>query len=321
MHRAADVTPAALSLSLEGLEFDATTPAGTLRLRSRLVGQPNVYNILAAAATGVALELPLEAIEQGVAALAGVPGRFELVSAGDEDVAAVVDYAHTDDALKNLLETARSLAPRRVITVFGCGGDRDRTKRPLMGAVASRMSDVVVVTSDNPRSEDPGAIIDEILRGIPGGVQEERRPARGSQVLRVVDRRAAIERAVDLAEPGDLVVIAGKGHEKTQTIGDRTVRFDDVDVAREALAARRARSRIGLTTCPTPAPRSCSRPATSPRRHEDACSRAIRTGSSRAFRSTRARSAPAICSSRSAASGSTAPRSSATAWRQGPAAS
>ena len=245
VHRAADVTPAALSLSLEGLEFDATTPAGTLRLRSRLVGQPNVYNILAAAATGVALELPLEAIEQGVAALAGVPGRFELVSAGDEDVAAVVDYAHTDDALKNLLETARSLAPRRVITVFGCGGDRDRTKRPLMGAVASRMSDVVVVTSDNPRSEDPGAIIDEILRGIPGGVQEERRPARGSQVLRVVDRRAAIERAVDLAEPGDLVVIAGKGHEKTQTIGDRTVRFDDVDVAREALAARRARSRIG----------------------------------------------------------------------------
>jgi UDP-N-acetylmuramyl-tripeptide synthetase len=245
VHRAADVTPAALSLSLAGLEFEATSPAGTLRLRSRLVGQPNVYNILAAAATGVALGLPIEAIEQGVAALAGVPGRFELVSAGDEELAAVVDYAHTDDALKNLLETARSLAPRRVITVFGCGGDRDRTKRPLMGAVASRMSDVVVVTSDNPRSEDPGAIIDEILRGIPGGVQEERRPARGSQVFRVVDRRAAIERAIDLAEPGDLVVIAGKGHEKTQTIGDRTVRFDDVDVAREALAARRARSRIG----------------------------------------------------------------------------
>jgi UDP-N-acetylmuramoyl-L-alanyl-D-glutamate--2,6-diaminopimelate ligase len=245
VHRAADVTPAALSLSLDGLEFDAATPAGTLHLRSRLVGQPNVYNILAASAAAVALGLPLEAIERGIAALAGVPGRFELVTHGEEDVAVVVDYAHTDDALKNLLETARSLAPRRVITVFGCGGDRDRTKRPLMGAVASRLSDVVIVTSDNPRSEDPGAIIDEILLGIPGGVQEERRPARGSRVLRVIDRRTAIERAVDLAEPGDLVVIAGKGHEKTQTIGDRTIRFDDVDVAREALAARRARSRIG----------------------------------------------------------------------------
>jgi UDP-N-acetylmuramoyl-L-alanyl-D-glutamate--2,6-diaminopimelate ligase len=245
VHRAADVTPAALSLTLGGLQFDATTPAGTLHLHSRLVGQPNVYNILAAAATGVALGLPPAAIEDGVAALAGVPGRFEVVSHGDEEVAAVVDYAHTDDALKNLLETARKLAPRRVITVFGCGGDRDRTKRPLMGAVASRMSDVVVVTSDNPRREDPAAIINEILRGIPGGVQEERRPARGSQVLRVVDRRAAIERAIDLAEPGDLVVIAGKGHEKTQTIGERTLRFDDVDVAREALAKRRARSRIG----------------------------------------------------------------------------
>jgi UDP-N-acetylmuramoyl-L-alanyl-D-glutamate--2,6-diaminopimelate ligase len=245
VHRAADVTPAALSLSLDGLEFDATTPAGTLHLRSRLVGQPNVYNILAASGAAVALGLPLDAIERGIAALAGVPGRFELVTHGEEDVAVVVDYAHTDDALKNLLETARSLAPRRVITVFGCGGDRDRTKRPLMGAVASRLSDVVIITSDNPRSEEPGAIVDEILLGIPGGIQEEQRPARGSRVLRVIDRRAAIERAVDLAEPGDLVVIAGKGHEKTQTIGDRTIRFDDVDVAREALAARRARSRIG----------------------------------------------------------------------------
>jgi UDP-N-acetylmuramoyl-L-alanyl-D-glutamate--2,6-diaminopimelate ligase len=245
VHRAADVTPAALSLSLDGLEFDATTPAGMLHLRSRLVGQPNVYNILAASGAAVALGLPLDAVERGIAALAGVPGRFELVTHGEEDVAVVVDYAHTDDALKNLLETARSLAPRRVITVFGCGGDRDRTKRPLMGAVASRLSDVVIVTSDNPRSEDPGAIVDEILLGIPGGIQEERRPARGSRVLRVIDRRTAIERAVDLAEPGDLVVIAGKGHEKTQTIGERTIRFDDVDVAREALAARRARSRIG----------------------------------------------------------------------------
>jgi UDP-N-acetylmuramoyl-L-alanyl-D-glutamate--2,6-diaminopimelate ligase len=249
VHRAADVTPGALSLSLDGLAFDATTPAGTLHLRSRLVGQPNVYNILAASAAAVALGLPLDAVERGIAALAGVPGRFELVTHGEDDLAVVVDYAHTDDALKNLLETARSLAPRRVITVFGFGGDRDRTKRPLMGAVASRLSDVVVVTSDNPRSEDPGAIVDEILLGIPGGIQEERRPARGSRVLRVIDRRAAIERAVDLAEPGDLVVIAGKGHEKTQTTAQGVFPFDDVEVARATLRehgfgedARRGRS-------------------------------------------------------------------------------
>lgn len=234
--RPADVTPGPLALTLDGLSFDARTPRGTLHLRSRLVGRPNVYNILAAVTCAVALDLPLGAIEQGIAALEQVPGRFQLVSGPGDDVRVVVDYAHTDDALKNLLETARPLAGGRVITVFGCGGDRDTTKRPLMGAVAARLSDLVVVTSDNPRSEDPSRIIEDIKRGlVPGRVPW----------LAVVDRAQAIERAVRDARPGDLVLIAGKGHERTQTIGNRVLPFDDVDVARAALMRRRTGSHVG----------------------------------------------------------------------------
>ena len=160
----------------------------------------------------------------------------------------VVDYAHTDDALKNLLETARALSTGRLITVFGAGGDRDRTKRPLMGAVAGRMSDVVVVTSDNPRSEDPDAIIAEVLRGIPGaaprnGSKAGRDAIRTPEVLAIADRGEAVARAIALASPGDLVIVAGKGHEKTQVIGDREYPFDDVIVSGEALARRRSTSR------------------------------------------------------------------------------
>jgi UDP-N-acetylmuramyl-tripeptide synthetase len=188
----------------------------------------------------VALDLPLTAIEHGVAALDRVPGRFEIVSSGRDDVRVVVDYAHTDDALRNLLETARSMATHRVITVFGAGGDRDRTKRPLMGMVAARLSDVVVLTSDNPRSEDPSRIIDEVKRGADAETRQ-----RNAELLTVEDRREAIARAVQLAAPGDVVLIAGKGHEKYQDIGGRTQPFDDVAVAREALAARRVKSRVG----------------------------------------------------------------------------
>src|SRR5204863_9275325 len=146
--------------------FDIRTPRGTLHASSRVVGRPNVYNILAAVGTGVALGLPFDAIERGIQALQAVPGRFEVVSDPKDAFTVVVDYAHTDDALRNLLETARPLVRGRLITLFGCGGDRDRTKRPLMGAVASRLSDLVVLTSDNPRSENPERIIDEITRGI-----------------------------------------------------------------------------------------------------------------------------------------------------------
>ena len=163
---AADVVPVDLRSSLDGLTFERATPRGTVHIESRMVGRANAYNILAAVAAAVALDLPLAAIEAGIAKLHAVPGRFQLVSDSRDDVRVVVDYAHTDDALKNLLETARPLAPGRIITVFGCGGDRDRTKRPLMGAVAARLSDVVVVTSDNPRSENPADILEQIKRGI-----------------------------------------------------------------------------------------------------------------------------------------------------------
>ena len=238
--RAADITPGPLSFSLDGLTFDVRTPRGTLHVRSTLVGRPNVYNILAAVSTATALDLPFDAIERGVQALGGVPGRFEMVSGKKDEVTVVVDYAHTDDALRNLLETARPLAAGRLITVFGCGGDRDRTKRPLMGAVAGRLSDLIVVTSDNPRSEDPNRIIEEIQRGITADTRKDA----GQRLLTIADRGAAIAKAIELARPGDLVLIAGKGHEKYQVIGDRVLPFDDVAVAREALSRRRTNSGV-----------------------------------------------------------------------------
>ncbi len=258
--RPADVWATDIAYSLDGLVFDAQTPRGVVHVRSRLVGRPNAYNILAAVATASALDLPTAAIEQGIAALDAVPGRFQVVSSADDAVKVVVDYAHTDDALRGLLETARPMTGGRVITVFGCGGDRDRAKRPLMGAVAARLSDRVILTSDNPRSEDPQEIIDEIKRGI---VSPERSASRGGSVApppssgeatpagktvawaAVVDRAAAIDMAVNEARPGDLVVIAGKGHEKTQVIGERSLPFDDVEVARASLRARRDRVTAG----------------------------------------------------------------------------
>ena len=240
INRAADVTPGPLEFSLGGLEFDIRTPQGPLKVRSSLVGRANVYNILAAVSVTTALGIPLEAVQRGIDDLRGVPGRFERVSSPDDDIAVIVDYAHTDDALRNLLEMARPLAQRHLITVFGAGGDRDRRKRPLMGMVAARLSDVVVITSDNPRSEDPQRIIDEINLGA----QPETRQ-RDVQLLIVVDRRDAIRRAVNDASAGDLVLIAGKGHEKYQEFGDRTVPFDDVAIAREALEARRHKVRVG----------------------------------------------------------------------------
>jgi UDP-N-acetylmuramoyl-L-alanyl-D-glutamate--2,6-diaminopimelate ligase len=229
-----------VSFSLDGLQFDVATPRDTLHVRSKLIGKPNVYNILAAVATATALDVSSEAIEKGLRTLDAVPGRFQTVSGPNDDVTVVVDYAHTDDALRNLLETARPLAHGRLITVFGCGGDRDRTKRPLMGAVAGRLSDVIVITSDNPRSEDPNRIIEEIQRGITADTRKDA----GQRILTIPDRRDAISTAIELSKPGDLVLIAGKGHEKYQVIGDAVVSFDDVAVAREALGRRRSKSGV-----------------------------------------------------------------------------
>jgi UDP-N-acetylmuramoyl-L-alanyl-D-glutamate--2,6-diaminopimelate ligase len=230
----ADLRAERLALSLEGTRFRAVTPVGSLEVATPLLGRFNVENVLAALGAALALGVPGEAALRGVASVQGVPGRLERVQAG-QDFSVIVDYAHTDDALKNLLETVRELGPRRLITVFGCGGDRDRTKRPLMGAVASRLSDVALVTSDNPRGEPPEAIVEEILRGMNGG--------RGAERHVVIDRREAIARALELAGPGDAVVIAGKGHETYQVLRERSVPFDDRQVARELLARRAAPER------------------------------------------------------------------------------
>ncbi len=253
LDRPADVRPEGLSPSLDGLRFEVRTRHGSLTIESGLVGRANAYNILGVVATGVALDLPRAAIERGVRALDSVPGRFERVSTSADDIAVVVDYAHTDDALRGLLETARPLARGRLVVVFGCGGDRDRTKRPLMGAVAARLSDVAIVTSDNPRSEDPQAIIDDVKAGL---VPAERpavhhgttlSPVRSAQWRAIVDRREAIEHAILDAAVGDLVVLAGKGHERTQEIGGRLLPFDDAGVAREVLARRRERRARGAS--------------------------------------------------------------------------
>jgi UDP-N-acetylmuramoyl-L-alanyl-D-glutamate--2,6-diaminopimelate ligase len=224
----ADVAATEVEHSLEGMRFTLRTPAGVRELRSPLVGRPHIYNILAATATGLALGYDLDVIARAIETCAGAPGRFERVEhAGD--FAVVVDYAHTDDALINVLRTAREVVRGRIITVFGCGGDRDRSKRAPMGEAAASLSDVVILTSDNPRTEDPM----KILADVEVGMREAAKPYE-----KIADRREAITRAILEARAGDLVVIAGKGHEDYQIIGDETLHFDDKEVAREALAAR-----------------------------------------------------------------------------------
>jgi UDP-N-acetylmuramoyl-L-alanyl-D-glutamate--2,6-diaminopimelate ligase len=209
--------------------FTLFTPAGTVEMRSPLTGRVNVYNLLAASAAALARGLTLDEIVAGAARGAQVPGRFQVVPS-DSGITVVVDYAHTDDALKNLIALARELvAPDggRVITLFGCGGDRDRTKRPKMGRAAGEGSDLVVLTSDNPRSEDPAAILDEAFAGV---------EATGTTCIVEEDRRGAIEIAIRAARPGDIVLLAGKGHEKVQILSSGTVPFDDAAVAAEVLA-------------------------------------------------------------------------------------
>jgi UDP-N-acetylmuramoyl-L-alanyl-D-glutamate--2,6-diaminopimelate ligase len=198
-----------------------------LHLHTRLRGRFNVENILGAVCAARLVDIPDDAIAAGVEHLAGVPGRFEAVDEG-QPFAVLVDYSHTPEALESVLTEARSLTTSRLLCVFGCGGDRDRGKRPLMGEIASRLADVTIVTSDNPRSEEPQAIIDEILEGIEGPVEVE------------PDRTAAIAQALEEAEEGDVVVIAGKGHEQGQEFADGTIPFDDREVAREALRRGRA---------------------------------------------------------------------------------
>jgi UDP-N-acetylmuramoyl-L-alanyl-D-glutamate--2,6-diaminopimelate ligase len=235
-----DVTP-------RGTRFDLITPEAKIAVFSPLIGRVNVYNILAAAGACSARGCNAHSIADGVASLTHVPGRFQRVDCG-QPFTVVVDYAHTDDALRNLTLLAREFVSRdkasgRVITVFGCGGDRDRAKRPLMGEAAGRGSDFVVLTSDNPRSEDPRAIVNDALVGLQKS---------GVKYTIEVDRRKAIALAINEARPGDIVLLAGKGHEKVQVTREGSHPFDDVEVAREVLKASgfecESSSAVGRTT-------------------------------------------------------------------------
>jgi UDP-N-acetylmuramoyl-L-alanyl-D-glutamate--2,6-diaminopimelate ligase len=226
----ADVHPGdTFDVSVRGLHGRVLTPRGEVRVESHLLGMPNLYNWLGAIGAAISVGIDTHAIEEGIRSLQTVRGRFEYVDAPSPDAPAViVDYAHKPDALEKLLAAVRDLAPEsRLWVVFGCGGDRDKGKRPKMGEIAARMADRVVVTSDNPRGEDPKTIIEQIVAGIAG-----------ADVETIENRRDAIAHAIDAAAPTDVVVIAGKGHETYQVIGDRVVHFDDREEAELALKKR-----------------------------------------------------------------------------------
>lgn len=220
-----DLRAVDLSVDFGGTHFTVEHPGGAVRVESPLSGIINVYNLLAAFGVGLSYRLPAAGIAQGLASCRAIPGRFEKVDEG-QPFLVVVDYAHTDDALRNTIATARALKPARVITLFGCGGDRDRAKRPLMGQAAGEGSDLVIVTSDNPRSEDPLTIINDAMVGV-----------LRTNVRYIVepDRGKAIQKAIAEAGAGDIVLLAGKGHETYQVLSDRTIAFDDRDVARRVL--------------------------------------------------------------------------------------
>jgi len=232
----ADFSARDVELSATGTNFTMVTPVGKIAIETHLAGRVNVWNILGAAAAAVARGVSLDQIAAGVRGLASVPGRFEQVACG-QPFAVVVDYAHTDDALRNLTRMARELvAPQhgRVITLFGCGGDRDRAKRPLMAKAAAENSDFVVLTSDNPRSEDPAAILRDAEAGL----------ASAAKYAVIEDRAAAIREAIAQARAGDIVLLAGKGHEKTQTTREGVHPFDDVVVAQGVLQGLTAEAPI-----------------------------------------------------------------------------
>ena len=224
----ADITAEDAEFSLDGMRFNLRTPAGTREFHSPLVGPPHIYNTLAAVASGLALGYELDVITRALQRCTGAPGRFERVP-HDGDFAVVVDYAHSDDALLNVLRTARDVTSGKIITVFGCGGDRDRSKRAPMGEAAGSLSDVVILTSDNPRTEDP----EQILSDAEAGIQKT-----GKSYQKIADRREAIHYAISAANSHDLVLIAGKGHEDYQIIGREVFHFDDKEVARDGLRLR-----------------------------------------------------------------------------------
>lgn len=223
VERPADLMARDIRLSVRGTAYQLCTPAGAIPVQMRLLGLFNVYNALAAAGAALSQGVDLETTKQGLERPIRVAGRFELIERG-QDFTVVVDYAHTPDGMTNVLTLARSLQPNKVITLFGCGGDRDKEKRPIMGRIAGQMSDLVVVTADNPRNEDPAQIAEQIVAGMDAAPHKV-----------ILDRREAIAYALRQARPGDIVMLLGKGHESTQTLKDRTVPFNDAQVAAELL--------------------------------------------------------------------------------------
>jgi len=229
LQNGSDLKAKKFQLSFNGLNFTAQTPNGPIQVDSPLVGKINVYNILAAIGAGIGLGFSNEVIEAGIGSLHAVAGRFQRIDQG-QPFLVVVDYAHTDDALENLIKTARELVTKgRIITVFGCGGSRDRSKRPIMGETSGRLSDLSILTSDNPRQEDPLKIISDIVVGM--------QKSTGKYMIEA-DRAKAIKLAIEEARAGDIVLLAGKGHENYQIFADRTIHFDDREEARKALAER-----------------------------------------------------------------------------------
>ncbi len=224
----ADIKAEQVDIQASGTSFNITGSCGLIPLKLSITGLFNVYNVLSAVGAALAEGIDPKSIKVALEKFQSVPGRFELVNAG-QDFSVIVDYAHTPDGLENILKTARQIAKRRIIVVFGCGGDRDRTKRPMMGKLAAQYGDVVIATSDNPRSEEPEAILNEIEIGIQEGLTE------GKIYEKISDRRDAIARALQIANQEDIVIIAGKGHEDYQILKDRTISFDDKEVAKEII--------------------------------------------------------------------------------------
>ena len=225
-----DIQARDIEISINGSKFTVKTPEGEIKIVSSLTGCHNVYNILCAIGVAIASDIPLEKIKKGIRSLQNIPGRFEKIDEG-QNFTLAVDYAHTDDALKNVIKAARELTDKRIITVFGCGGNRDKEKRMKMGKIAGKYGDYTIITSDNPRNEDPASIAAYIEKGI-------KKTTNKQKYCLILEREKAIEQAVNMAKKGDVVIIAGKGHEKYQIFGDHRIHFDDCEVAKKMIKKR-----------------------------------------------------------------------------------
>lgn len=226
----ADVKASNISISAQGTNFTLESFKGKTEIQLKMIGKFNVYNALAAISVGLVEGIPVESIKYSLEAISGVDGRFESVNGG-QDFAVIVDYAHTPDSLENVLKTVNEFAKGKIYCVFGAGGDRDKTKRPLMGEIAMKYSDIAIITSDNPRTEDPDKIIEDILIGV-------KKTKNNDKYVTIADRKSAIEYAIENAKADDVILIAGKGHETYQILGKEVIHFDDREIARDALRGR-----------------------------------------------------------------------------------